>query len=335
MFVGTHYATDMCECCKVEQLTNDQVIGSRWLIDSGASVHICKDRGLLKNVRKVNESVVIGDGTEIVATVCGTVDLRTVGTGKQLVLSNVLFAPEFTKNIISVARLTSNGNSVSFTDDSMVIRNGRNKLQCKRDSRNGPGGMFYVDATVAKTNQQLYDVAPKENNKTLIPALKTSKSQGEDTKNGVKIDINEAHELLGHVGALSLRETARVFEWELTGQLEVCIGCTEAKAKATAVAKKTTTKATRPGERLFTDISGPYAKSIIGNKYWIMVVDDYPRMKWSFFRKKKSDIGQALDGFLTQLRGIGYETKYLRCDDAGENTRQLSDLCKRLGIKIE
>jgi hypothetical protein len=32
------------------------------------------------------------------------------------VLSNVLFAPEFTKNIISVARLTSNGNSVSFTD---------------------------------------------------------------------------------------------------------------------------------------------------------------------------------------------------------------------------
>ena len=125
MFVGTHYATDMCECCKVEQLTNDQVIGSRWLIDSGASVHICKDRGLLKNVRKVNESVVIGDGTEIVATVCGTVDLRTVGTGKQLVLSNVLFAPEFTKNIISVARLTSNGNSVSFTDDSMVIRNGQ------------------------------------------------------------------------------------------------------------------------------------------------------------------------------------------------------------------
>ena len=66
-------------------------------------MHICKDRDLLKNVRSVNKSVVIGDGTEIVATVCGTVKLRTIGTGEQLVLSNVLFAPEFTKNVISVA----------------------------------------------------------------------------------------------------------------------------------------------------------------------------------------------------------------------------------------
>jgi hypothetical protein len=104
MFVGTHYATDMCECCKVKQLTNDQVIGSRWLIDSGASVHICKDRGLLKNVRSVNESVVIGKDTKTVVTVCGTVELRALGTRKQLVLSNIiLFAPDFTKNIIRVA----------------------------------------------------------------------------------------------------------------------------------------------------------------------------------------------------------------------------------------
>ncbi len=107
------------------------------------------------------------------------------------------------------------------------------------------------------------------------------------------------------------------------------------KSKRYCSCQETTTRATLPGERLFTDISGPFAESIIKNKYWIMVVDNCSRMKWSFFRKKKSDIGQALDGFLTQLRGIGYETKYLRCDNAGENTRQLSDLCKRLGIKIE
>ena len=73
------------------------------MIDSGASVHICKDRSLLKNVRRVSESVVIGDGTEVVATLSGTVSLHTTEKGKQLSLSNVLFAPEFTKNIISVA----------------------------------------------------------------------------------------------------------------------------------------------------------------------------------------------------------------------------------------
>ncbi len=102
MFIGMHYTANICECCKVEKLTDNQVIGSRWLIDSGASVHICKDRDLLKNVRSVNESVVIGDGTKIVATMCGTVKLRTIGTWKTTCALKCPLCP-FTKNIISVA----------------------------------------------------------------------------------------------------------------------------------------------------------------------------------------------------------------------------------------
>jgi transposase InsO family protein len=167
----------------------------------------------------------------------------------------------------------------------------------------------------------------------MAPAIKKVSKSKESITKWIKVDINEAHELLGHVGERSLRDTAKTLEWDLTGH--VCTGCTEAKAKAAAVAKNTTVRATRPGERLFTDISGPYAKSAIGSRYWIMVVDDYSRMKWSFFRKNKSDIGEALEGFLVLLSGLGYATKYLRCDDAGENTRHLSDLCKRRGIKIE
>ena len=64
-------------------------------------------------------------------------------------------------------------------------------------------------------------------------------------------------------------------------------------------------------------------------------MDDYSRMKWSFFRKQKSEIGNVLDKFVEQLAGINYRTKFLRCDDAGENTKQLAAVCKRRGIKIE
>ena len=51
-----------------------------------------------------------------------------------------------------------------------------------------------------------------------------------------------------------------------------------AKAKAVTVPKNTTVKSTRLGEGLFTDISGPYAKSVIGSRYWVMVIDDHSLM---------------------------------------------------------
>ena len=34
-------------------------------------------------------------------------------------------------------------------------------------------------------------------------------------------------------------------------------------------------RATKAGERLLIDISGPYPRSMGGSKYWFKVVDDY------------------------------------------------------------
>jgi hypothetical protein len=70
---------------------------------------------------------------------------------------------------------------------------------------------------------------------------------------------------------------------EVTGSLTPYEGCALAKAKAKAVPKFSTTRATHAGERLCTDISGPYKKSIIGSNYWVLVVDDYSSKAWSFF----------------------------------------------------
>ena len=100
--------------------------------------------------------------------------------------------------------------------------------------------------------------------------------------------------MLGHVGEKCLRETSKLFGWKLVGNLKVCAGCAAAKAKARAIPKMMQEKATTPGERLFIDISGPHAKSAVGNQYWVMAVDDYTRKRWSYFIKKKSDIGTVI-----------------------------------------
>ena len=56
---------------------------------------------------------------------------------------------------------------------------------------------------------------------------------------------------------------------EVTGSLTPCEGCALSKAKAKAVPKFSTTRATHAGERLCTEISGPYKslslEAIIGS----------------------------------------------------------------------
>jgi hypothetical protein len=77
------------------------------------------------------------------------------------------------------------------------------------------------------------------------------------------IDINRAHELCNHPGEMKLKEFARVFGWKLTGVLKACEACAKAKATAKAVPKTTSNerKATKPGEVLHLDTSGPYKRT--------------------------------------------------------------------------
>jgi hypothetical protein len=95
-------------------------------------------------------------------------------------------------------------------------------------------------------------------------------------------------------------------------------------------------KATQPGERLCTDISGPYKKSISGNDYWILVVDDYTRKSWSFLVKRKTQLASKIEDLMTELKTGEYLTKFLRCDMlAGENVSGLTKLCDKFNIPIE
>ena len=74
------------------------------------------------------------------------------------------------------------------------------------------------------------------------------------------LDINIAHGLLGHPDTKTVTAMAKEHAgWTLTGSVQPCGSCALAKARAKAIPKSTMTKATKPGERLFLDISGPYS----------------------------------------------------------------------------
>jgi hypothetical protein len=96
-----------------------------------------------------------------------------------------------------------------------------------------------------------------------------------------KIDINYAHGIFGHLSEAALRSTLKTINVEATGSLLACEGCALAKAKAKGVPKLTTTVATNAGERIYANISGPYKKSVIGNNYWCLFINQYSGKSWS------------------------------------------------------
>ena len=72
-----------------------------------------------------------------------------------------------------------------------------------------------------------------------------------------KLDIMEAHQLLGHPGSeIRTREATSHLNWSLTGSWKPCLSCLEAKAKRNPVPKVSSTKAKRPGQRLLADLTG-------------------------------------------------------------------------------
>jgi hypothetical protein len=96
-----------------------------------------------------------------------------------------------------------------------------------------------------------------------------------------------------------------------------------------------TSKATRPAERICTDISGPYKKSIVRSNYWILVVDKFSGKSWSFFVKKKSQMAETVSTLLAKLNAAEFSIKYQCCDNAGGNTKGLTEVCDKLNVQIE
>ncbi|KAK8945224.1 hypothetical protein KSP39_PZI008149 [Platanthera zijinensis] len=75
-----------------------------WWLDSGATCHVTNDRGLLAEVKVVQEKMENYNGGETEMTHVGTPEL-VLSLGKILFLNNVKVVPTLTKNLISMSLL--------------------------------------------------------------------------------------------------------------------------------------------------------------------------------------------------------------------------------------
>ena len=123
-----------------------------------------------------------------------------------------------------------------------------------------------------------------------------------------------------------MKPTANYMKLKLLGRLPPCEACAKAKIRQRNVKKKKLKKMpTKPGYRVFIDISSFKQTSRGGNRHWLIVVDEFSDYTHSFLLKKKSDQIKMLPMW---IKGIAkkhrIEIKRIRLDNSGE-----INACKR------
>ena len=99
-----------------------------WIVDSGATTHMCNDSSLFRNMKKLEPplQVTLGDGHSLEGTAEGTVVIETLlpdGGTTICRLENTMYVPGLSYSRLSVSKASSDGNTTSFDKARCEITN--------------------------------------------------------------------------------------------------------------------------------------------------------------------------------------------------------------------
>ncbi|CAL8174351.1 unnamed protein product [Prunus armeniaca] len=107
---------------------------------------------------------------------------------------------------------------------------------------------------------------------------------------------------------------------QLEEQSGVCEGCQFSKQHRLSFPKGQALRASVPLELIHVDLCGPMRnESIVGNKYFMLLIDVSTRMIWVYFLRNKSEAFNCFKKFKSMIElQSGHKVKCLRSDRGGE-----------------
>ena len=219
--------------------------------------------------------------------------------------------PEMWCNLFSITSAMKKGFNISSKDMVVSISKGDFKFSFDKVREMMSGGFLMGVKIVPRLNEQSMML-----------------DEGQVTIKERTMDINVAHCIFGHPSEATAKSTAKQYSWKLTGNLDKCDECTLAKIRQQNLSKEVT-PSLKKGERLYIDISSIKRRSYGGSKFWVLIVDDFTKMKWSIFVKNKSELTDKVIPFLkTMHEEVKVIIQSICCDNALEN-KILEDNCKK------
>ena len=236
------------------------------MLDSGCTQHMTGDQmmfsSLDENVGGYSD-IIFGDNSRGKVKGVGTIPISSNHS-----LSNVLLVDSLKFNLLAVTQLCDFGYKCSFTKDDVVVTS--------------LDGKDHIFTGFRHEDVYLVDFATKEAN--LSTCLFTQSSLGWLW-----------HRRLGHVG---MKQLNRLLKHDLVVGLKnvkfdkdkLCSACQAGKQVANTHPTKSVMSTERPLELLHMDLFGLTTyRSIGGNCYCLIVVDDYSRYIYVFFLHDKAD----------------------------------------------
>ena len=148
--IGRHIDSESDALVVQQALQAGRGIGS-WIVDSGATCHMCSNKELFSELCPVTKKtdVTLGDGRQLEATGQGNVSLtmNLLNGVHKCRLLDVLYVPSLAYNLLSVSKAAEKGKETVFNEKGCEIVSASGTVIAKAQHY---GNLYYLDCTSNK-----------------------------------------------------------------------------------------------------------------------------------------------------------------------------------------
>jgi len=285
-------------------------------VDSGATQHYVCKRDWFTSYTANPSVVTVANGAPVQVAGQGTIHCHfTAEQGRlvPIVLKDVNYVPDFKYNLLSASVMHRKANIECTMGQDCTIRNQSGAI-----------------IGIARGDCGLYRLTT---HRPITAALTTSTSAALATSTKT-VDADLWHRRMGHahhkavaklfsatmVADADAADIARTLQEE---DIPTCEACIKGKKASTPIPTSTTTRATRPLERVHMDIWGPAPiESLNGFFYFLILVDDFSRWMTLLLMRHKSDAFPLFKQYTARVENFhsaaGHRITHVRSDNGGE-----------------
>ena len=282
-------------------LRETQDLGRDWILDSGATRHMCNNELLLTQVAEIKPfKVYVANGKYLLATKVGTVKVQ--GTE----VKEVYFVKGLSANLLAVSHLAKMY-QITFVNDKCTVTNGKGQTVFRSVNQNN---VYRVNAYLAAEGARV-------------------------------VSVGQAHEMLGHLNIKTLKEMVEKRNIGFQVSMESsddspCEVCIAAKLTRCRIPKTSKNIYSKVGELIYSDVWGP-AQTLSFDKccYFVTFIDAYSGYVVVVLLKHKSGVFNAMKSYVEMVKTqLGISIQAIRSDNGGEyNSKEIACFCEEKGIK--
>ncbi|GJR50000.1 retrovirus-related pol polyprotein from transposon TNT 1-94 [Tanacetum coccineum] len=293
------------DCAKCHICLRGDLEPDEWIKDSGCSKHITGNRKLFSTYKAYNGgNVIFGSNLR------GNIICKGTISNDFLKIDNVEHVDNLGFNLLSIGQICDNKCRVTFSEhDSEITKDGK-----------------VIGRGIRKKGLYVMKLGNKPKDQICLTT----------------IDENSTlwHRRLGHanmrlIQSLASKELVRNLP-KLKFDQHFCDACKIGKQAHASHKAKNVVSTTRCLELLHMDLFGPSAvRSYGGNRYTLVIVDDYSRYTWTRFLKDKTEAFDQFEIFSRKIQNqLGCSIVSIRTDHGREfdNEVQFGEFCNTNGI---